>query len=214
MIHVTGPELENVMQKASVDLAALVGSRLCHDLISPIGAIQNGLELMALTGGGKDSPELTLIQDSCESAAARIRFFRVAFGHASGTQSMSRREIAGTLAAVTHDGRLKAHWSEENDHLREEVQMCFLAFLCCESALPMGGTVQFDHDAAGWTVRAKGPRLNVQQPLWDHLNGVGEMDLPGADKVQFALLPMISETLGKQLLATTDADSLTIKIAA
>ena len=201
------------MSNISANLAALVGSRLCHDLISPIGAIQNGLELMALTGGGKDSPELTLIQDSCESAAARIRFFRVAFGFAGDSQKMSRKEIAATLEAVSKDGRLKAVWGDAEDHLRTDIQLCFLAYLCCESALPMGGNVSFDRDAAGWTVRATGPRVNATQALWDHINGVSPLPEPPADKVHFALLPILAGDLGRQLLATIGEDGVTLKIA-
>lgn len=202
------------MQNVSVTLAALVGSRLCHDLISPIGAIQNGLELMALTGSSsQDSPELTLIQDSCESAAARIRFFRVAFGHADGAHSMSKREIAATMTAISKGGRLKAEWGEDGDHPRTEVQLCFLAHLCCESALPMGGNVHFSKDAAGWTVRAKGPRVNADHTYWDHLNGAGDLPDPPADKVHFALLPILAAERGRTLLAQIDQDTVTIKIA-
>ncbi|MBP0482918.1 histidine phosphotransferase family protein [Sagittula salina] len=199
----------------NANLAALVGSRLCHDLISPIGAIQNGLELMALTGGAsQDSPELSLIRDSCESAAARIRFFRVAFGFASEGQTMSRREVAGTLDAVTKGGRLSADWAEDSDQPRTEVQLCFLAYLCCESALPMGGQVHFTRDSAGWTVRASGPRVNADTRLWDHLNGVSSLEDPPADKVHFALLPILAEVQRRQLFAQTREDSLVIKIAA
>ena len=65
------------------DLAALVGSRICHDLISPIGAIGNGLELFLMdTAGG---PELALITESISHAKARIRFFRVAYDEADRT---------------------------------------------------------------------------------------------------------------------------------
>ena len=58
------------------DIAALVGSRICHDLISPIGAIGNGVELIGLTEN-TSSPELALISESVDNANARIRFFRV-----------------------------------------------------------------------------------------------------------------------------------------
>ena len=60
-------------------LAQLVGSRICHDLISPVGAIGNGLELLAMAGGRTmpgGSAELELISDSVVQANARIRFFR------------------------------------------------------------------------------------------------------------------------------------------
>ncbi len=56
----------------SPDLAALIGSRICHDLISPIGAIGNGLELLSMAGAG--GPEVALISDSVSNANARIRF--------------------------------------------------------------------------------------------------------------------------------------------
>ena len=61
----------------NLDLAALVSSRICHDLISPIGAINNGLELLNMSGLAHDGPEIQLIGDSVKSARARIRFFRI-----------------------------------------------------------------------------------------------------------------------------------------
>ena len=59
-------------------LATLVASRLCHDLVSPVGAISNGLELIALAGT-PGPEEMELIEQSCTSATARLNFFRVAF---------------------------------------------------------------------------------------------------------------------------------------
>ncbi len=76
------------------DLAALVGSRICHDLISPIGAIGNGVELVLLDAavGG---PEVTLIADSVSHANARIRFFRIAFGATGADQPDQPRRSRG-----------------------------------------------------------------------------------------------------------------------
>src|SRR5690606_36320108 len=77
------------------DLGALVASRICHDLVNPLGAIGNGVELLALTTGfgpaagpqgaslqgtAGGSPELALIAESTTHAAARARLFRLAFG--------------------------------------------------------------------------------------------------------------------------------------
>lgn len=201
------------MSNSSATLAALVGSRLCHDLISPIGAIQNGLELIALSGaGGEPSPEMALIQDSCESATARIRFFRVAFGSAGDTQRMGRRDTLATLTALGKGGRIQVEWMPTEDLPRPEVQLAFLAYLCCESALPYGGTIRFDRDAAGWTVTARGQRIAAQQPLWDHLNGAAALDEPAADRVHFALLPILAEAQGHKLMATLRDETITLKI--
>ena len=105
-------------------LAALVGSRLCHDLISPISAIQNGLELIALEqASAAPAPEMQLIQDSCTNATARIRLFRVAFGSAGSEQVMSSRDMADILAGVTQGGRIAASWTLSEDLPRFEAQL-------------------------------------------------------------------------------------------
>jgi histidine phosphotransferase ChpT len=201
------------MPPLSANLAALVGSRLCHDLISPIGAIQNGLELIALSGQENSSPEMDLINDSCESATARIRFFRVAFGTAGASQKMGRREIISTLTALGKGGKLKVDWLPQEDLPRSEVQLAFLTYLCCESALPHGGQLRVDRDSAGWTISAQGPRLAIDQRLWDHLNGSVPLDDPAADRVHFALLPLLAEEQGHKLLSTLRDETLLIKIA-
>lgn len=211
--HVFNSQVEGAMSNANSSLAALVGSRLCHDLISPVGAIQNGLELLSLSGMDQDSPEMVLIQESCESATARIRFFRVAFGAASEGQMMSQREVVGTLDGVTKGGRMRFDWRDTGDLPRASVQMAFLSFLCCESALPHGGTVRFDRDAAGWSIHATGTRLMVDAPLWDHLNGSAPLPEPAPDKVHFALLPILAKEAGAQILARIDETAVTLKIA-
>ncbi|CRK74395.1 hypothetical protein [Nereida ignava] len=60
------------IQSTPLDLSALVGSRICHDLISPLGAIANGVELMALTGA-EQTPEMLLIAESVEAAVTKVR---------------------------------------------------------------------------------------------------------------------------------------------
>ena len=83
------------------DFAALIGSRICHDLISPLGAIGNGVELLEMSSAGA-SPEMALISESVASANARIRFFRIAFGAAGSGGSVAAAEIRSILAAMTH----------------------------------------------------------------------------------------------------------------
>ena len=82
------------MPTDDLDLTALVGNRICHDLINPIGAIGNGVELLAMADGSP-SAELALISQSVDSAKARIAMFRVAFGAASDTRQMGASEIRG-----------------------------------------------------------------------------------------------------------------------
>ncbi|WP_260002496.1 hypothetical protein [Sulfitobacter pontiacus] len=83
------------MVETDTDLAALIGSRICHDLISPVGAINNGLELFLMSGMNM-SPEVALIDESVRNASARLRFFRVAFG-SGDAQPVPAQETSGIL---------------------------------------------------------------------------------------------------------------------
>ncbi|MFW2544027.1 histidine phosphotransferase family protein [Primorskyibacter sp. 2E107] len=200
------------MTKDSATLASLVGSRLCHDLISPVGAIQNGLELLDLSGFSSDMPELELIRDSCANAAARIRFFRVAFGSAADTQMMGEREIRAIFNDLTRGARVKAEWRPTKDILRTEVQLAFLAHLCCEAALPQGGNVRHERGEVGWSIGATGPRLNVVAPLWAHLSGGPGPEEITADKVQFAMLACLTQDTGRTVRVHHGENSLRLEI--
>ena len=196
----------------SATLSGLVGSRLCHDLISPIGAIQNGLELLAMAGGADTTAEMTLIRDSCESAAARIRFFRIAFGSASDGQSVSEREAGATLNAYVASGRVQALWRLTGDQPRDRVQMAYLAFLCCETALPAGGTIQCDGVGGTISVSATAPRLRIDPATWSVLSGGGDPATMTPDRVQFALLSVLARDRGIRVLASTGEAGVRIEL--
>ncbi len=172
----------------AAELTALLGSRICHDLISPIGAIGNGIELLMMDGGGR-SPELALIVDAVANANARIRFFRVAFG-ASGSseQRIGRAEVTGILTDLTRGGRLSIDWQTPADLSRREVKLAFLSIQCLETAMPQGGIVRAEKGDTRWTVRGEAGRLKVEPDLWEMLsNPAARIDLsPG--QVHFALL--------------------------
>ena len=115
----------------ATEIAALIASRICHDLISPIGAIGNGMELMALSSGQEQSsPELDLISQSVENANARIRFFRIAYGSASSTHLVGRQEVLSILKTISSRGRLTYNWNLTEDHSREITRILFLVLQC------------------------------------------------------------------------------------
>ena len=90
-------------------LASLVAARLCHDFVSPLGAIGNGVELLEMSGdypGIANSPELTLIGESVRAARARVQCYRMAFGHASPDQRVAVAEIAQLAQDYARGARL------------------------------------------------------------------------------------------------------------
>jgi histidine phosphotransferase ChpT len=159
-----------------------------------MGAISNGLELLAMSGMG-DSPELKLIEESIQSANARVRYFRVAFGAASGSQIMARTEILSLLDGIYAGGRMVVRWDALSDPTRSEAKMGFLAIMCAEAALPMGGEVSITSDRGNWQVQAFGPKIKFDKEIWSLLNAPISADVPSS-KVQFLLLGEAFTQLG------------------
>jgi histidine phosphotransferase ChpT len=170
------------------DLAALIASRICHDLISPIGAIGNGVELLAMDPGVQ-SPEMTMLSESVANATARIRFFRICFGTASPDQRIARSEVISVLTDLTRGGRVSYAWTSPADLSRREVRLAFLLLQCVETALAYGGKVQITRDDAGWTILAEAKRLKIDPALWEILTEPRPPVEIAAGQVHFALVP-------------------------
>lgn len=194
-------------------LAALIGSRICHDLISPIGAIGNGLELMQL--GGAAGPEVALVSESVGNASARIRFFRLAFGMADADQRVGRAEITGTLQDLWRGHRLRIDWQVAGDPPRSAAKLAFLSLLCVEHALPWGGQVTIREDGGRWQLSAEADKLRVVEPLWSRLAAGKPPEAPlGPAEVQFALLPQEARAQRLRLEVVIGAAALSMTFQA
>lgn len=189
------------------DLAALVGSRICHDLISPIGAISNGVELLSLTDGDTGA-EMDLINDSVQSASARIKYFRIAYGAAGEDQQVGRTEILSILAATARGGRFNYIWQVDGDQPRRLVRCVLLMLQALETALPLGGDIQIHLEGDTWVMHAQGPRLNVDKPLWSNLLAPNVAFRHTAAQVQFALLPIVAAEAGRTIRVNITDDHL------
>jgi len=180
------------------DLNALLGSRICHDLISPLGAIGNGIELL-LMSGLSGAPEIALISESVENANARVRFFRIAFGAASDGQMTGRAEIVSILDGITKGGRLTIDWMPTGDCLRSEVKLVFLVLQCFETAMPFGGTVTVKTTDNGWAIKGRAERLKPDQSLWSAFDGDNPGDALNSSTVHFALASTMARLVGRSV---------------
>ena len=197
------------MSQVNTSLAALIGSRICHDLISPIGAINNGLELLSMSGD-PSGPEIGLIGESVDNASARIRFFRIAFG-AAGDQMVGPAEVHSILRDLYDAGRLSVEWGLTDPVQRKDVRLAFLAILCAETAMPYGGKIDITANPSGWHLKGTADRINVDPELWALLSGTGPDTGLQPAHVQFALLPLIAEDTGRRVTCQSDVSTLTIE---
>lgn len=180
------------------DLSALLGSRICHDLISPIGAIGNGVELLMLDGG-TPGPEIALIAESVGHANARIRFFRIAFGASTGDHRIGRPEVQSLLADLANGGRLAFDWDGPQDLPRREVKLAFLLIMCLETAMTHGGRIVIERGDTRWLIRGIGPKLRIEPDLWEVLSNTAARHQVTAAQVHFALVPDALSCLGRNL---------------
>lgn len=199
-----------LMREERESLFALVGSRICHDLISPIGAINNGLELLTMTGVPQ-SPELELIAQSVGHASARVRFFRVAFGD-PGAQMMARQDICDIVEGMSRNARVSVRWDIDGGEARDTVQLAFLAILCAEQALPYGGEIVVSRDGVSVLVTARSPRVLWNAPLWARLQGRAPVGEIAAADVQFHLLPMMALAQGRDVTAQQNDAGVTLRL--
>jgi histidine phosphotransferase ChpT len=142
-------------------IGVLVSSRICHDLISPVGAISNGIEL--LEGYAARMPEIGLIADSVDNATAKLRFFRICFGQMSDGAQTGAGEVEAIATAMIQTPRLRLEWRLQSaDFPRERVKLLFLLLLCVETALPIGGTIVVSEQGGRFVVQADGKRVQMQ----------------------------------------------------
>ncbi|MFN3526521.1 MAG: histidine phosphotransferase family protein [Paracoccus sp. (in: a-proteobacteria)] len=192
---------------AAGDLAGLVGSRLCHDLVSPLGAIGNGVELLQMSPdfpGIGDSPEMQLIGDAVASARGRIQGYRMAFGLAAGDQRVSHGELTRLVQGMSAQGRLRVQLDASGDVARAETRMVLLALMCLETAMPWGGRVLALRTTPGWRLVAECDRARLDPDLWAWLDGSRPARAPQPSEVQFALLAEAATEAGRSLQAEMD----------
>jgi histidine phosphotransferase ChpT len=194
---------------ATPDLNALLGSRICHDLISPLGAIGNGVELLTMAGAG-NAPEIALIAESVENANALIRLYRIAFGTSSVTQGFGASAVRNILADVYRRSRLSVVWQVESDCTRSEVKLAFLLLLCFETAMPWGGRISVRREDRRWSIHGSAERLQVSDDLWSLLSRrEAPRELTSA-QVHFALAPRAAAQLGRSLEVTSEPGLISV----
>lgn len=164
------------------ELSELVSSRICHDLANPIGAVGNGVELLAMTSGS--TPEMELIIDALAQTNARMNLFRIAFGAAQNDQMIGAKQAKAIVDALSRGGRHQIAW-DLDDQPRPTAKRVFLGLLALESALPFGGDI---HISAGPTLTGTGRRVDTPPELWGPVQ-LGQIpnDLTGA-QVHFGML--------------------------
>ena len=161
----------------AIDLASLLCSRLCHDLLSPVGALNNGIELLA----DEQDPEmrercLELLAESARASANKLKFFRLAFGAAGGFGAeIDTREARSALEGLFGaEKRIELGWMVADDKLpKDAVKLLLNLSLIAGDALVRGGRLDIGAERSDrgleLVIRAEGPRLLLDPNLRETL---------------------------------------------
>jgi histidine phosphotransferase ChpT len=151
------------MPDNSVEFASLLCSRLCHDLLSPVGAMNNGLELLA----DEDDPAMRarcmdLLIDSARASAERLKFYRLAFGAAGGfADEIAATEVKSAVeGVVSGNGKVQLGWMVASPALSKPAAKILLNLaMIALDALVRGGRLDIGAEAGEVVIRAEGARL-------------------------------------------------------
>lgn len=205
------------MGVTAVDFASVLCSRLCHDLLSPVGALNNGLELLA----DETDPEmrdrcLELLNESARASANKLKFFRLAFGAAGGfAEDVDSREAKAAIEGMFGaDGRTELAWLVEAPTLsKTAIKVLLNLALIAGDALVRGGRLDIGAEVAAGrceiAIRADGPRLVLDSEMRAVLGGGG---VPGqvAPRAAAAWLvdQLVREAGGEIRVSPPDAPAL------
>jgi histidine phosphotransferase ChpT len=205
------------MRLSDLDLAALLCSRVCHDVISPVGAIANGLELF-------DDPEmdaetkataLDMIRSSARTAGAKLKFCRIAFGAAGSAGALVDLSEAGEVAkAFVGDQKVKLEWQAPRENRpKQEVKLLLNMLLLAIAGIPRGGTVTVGVEGSNFRVRAAGERAKLSEPLMEVLDGKAEPGNLDARLVQPYYAKLLAAAAGLSLGMRMDGEDVVVEAA-
>ena len=201
---------------ASLDLAALLCSRVCHDVISPVGAIVNGLEMLdSETDEEMRSVAMDLIKKSATSASARLQFCRLAFGAAGSLNAtIDTGDAENVVRGLISNDRTELSWNGPRSLLRKNtVKLLLNLCLIAASAIPRGGVVAVEFNVEGEAVslkiEAKGTNARLPHSAAAILVG-GSVDAVDAHSIQPYYTTLLAKDCGMAIKASIAPESVTL----
>lgn len=200
----------------ALELAALLCSRVCHDLISPVGAIVNGLEVLDDNPKPEDKEfALDLIRKSAKTASARLQFCRLAFGAAGSAGAQIDLGDAEKMArGHLEDAKTGIEWNPTRAYLpKNKVKLLLNMLIIAQQTIPRGGVLTVDQvgegDTLGFRVNAAGLNARLPQNIvallsTDH---AGNVD---AHAVQPYYTRLLAQACGLSVSMAADGEAIVV----
>jgi histidine phosphotransferase ChpT len=199
----------------ALELAALLCSRVCHDLISPVGAIVNGLEVLDDNPKPEDREfALDLIRKSAKTASARLQFCRLAFGAAGSSGAQIDLGDAQAMArGHLEDAKTSIAWNLPRVLMpKNRVKLLLNMMVIAQQTIPRGGVLTVDAvgegEGAGFRVAASGLNARMPQNIADLLSS-GQVSVD-AHAVQPYYTRLLAQACGLSVVLAPEGDAIVV----
>ncbi len=205
----------------SLDLAALLCSKVCHDVISPVGAIVNGLEVLDEDNDAETRAfALDLIKKSANTASAKLQFCRLAFGAAgSAGASIDSGDAENVTRGLFGDDKVKLEWLPVRALMpKNKVKLILNLCIIGAGTIPRGGVIRVEPIAAAedaeirLTIKGTNPRVN--HALAALLDGKPEGGTIDAHAIQPYFTGLVARQIGYGVTLAIEGDTVTVKATA
>ncbi len=203
----------------ALELAALLCSRVCHDLISPVGAIVNGLEVLDDNPKPEDREfALDLIRKSAKTASARLQFCRLAFGAAGSAGAQIDLGDAEAMArGHIEDGKTRVAWNLPRLLLpKNRVKLLLNMLVIAQQTIPRGGVLTVDPigegERLGFRVTASGLNARLPQNIADLL-GSAQLAATDAHSVQPYYTRLLAQACRLSVRLAAEGDVVVVTAA-
>jgi histidine phosphotransferase ChpT len=200
-----------------LELAALLCSRVCHDVISPVGAIVNGLEVLE---DEKDESMREFAQDlirkSAKQASARLQFARIAFGAGGSAGAAIDLGDAGTIAkGFIEDDRIKLEMDAPRVLLpKNQVKLLLNLLMTATSTIPRGGVVsakiEINAEQGQFFIKTIGPSARIPAHVEGLLRGESDTGSIDAHAIQPYYTGLIAKAAGMRVTLSLEGDGVLI----
>jgi histidine phosphotransferase ChpT len=205
---------------SDLEFSSLLCSRLCHDLVSPVGALINGIELLAdEQDPAMQAQCMTLLADSARQTANRLKFFRLAFGAAGGFADLvDTREAQSAVEGLFSGHKVSVQWDMREPAMsKPAVKILLNLCLLAGEALLRGGTLmvaaETTEGAVHLVVQASGPKTLLAEDLRSALLGnTLQAQLMPRAAPSFLVATLVANAGGTLQLSPTNPESLTIGV--
>lgn len=206
------------VQLDALDLAALLCSKVCHDVISPVGAIVNGLELIEDERDADMREEaLKLVQRSAKTASAKLQFCRLAFGAAgSAGASIDTGDAEQVARSLLADDRTRVEWNAARLLLpKNKVKLLLNMCMIAAASIPRGGliavTIMGEGDSAALKVSSSGTHVRLASTIAALLAGEPEGGTVDAHGIQAYYTGLVARTSNMDLKIEAAPEGVTIE---